>query len=157
MPWRWLQTMLIGLLAAWTMSIACAHEVRPAYLQIDQVGPSRYQLLWRTPVIAGMRLPVLLRLPGGIHEVTEPVVQELSDSFVERRLIDAGIQGLDGTHSTTLVHPSQPWLDIAASAGPLAVATAFLSHGIEHILFGFDHLLFVLGLIFIVRKGRVLL
>jgi hypothetical protein len=67
------------------------------------------------------------------------------------------VQMLDGTHSTTPVHPSQPWLDIAASAGPLAVATAFLTHGIEHILFGFDHLLFVLGLIFIVRKGRVLL
>ena len=30
-------------------------------------------------------------------------------------------------------------------------------HGIEHILFGFDHLLFVLALILIVRDGRVLL
>ena len=30
-------------------------------------------------------------------------------------------------------------------------------HGIEHILFGFDHLLFVLALILIVRSGRVLL
>ncbi len=30
-------------------------------------------------------------------------------------------------------------------------------HGIEHILFGFDHLLFVLALILIVRSRRVLL
>jgi hydrogenase/urease accessory protein HupE len=30
-------------------------------------------------------------------------------------------------------------------------------HGIEHILLGFDHLLFVLALILIVRSGRVLL
>ena len=67
------------------------------------------------------------------------------------------VQMLDGTHSTTLVRPSQPWVDIATSQGPLAVAGAYLSHGIEHILFGFDHLLFVLGLILIVRNTRMLL
>ena len=66
MHWRWLQVALVGLLAALMvpMPLARAHEVRPAYLQIDEVGPGRYQLLWRTPVLAGMRLPVVLRLPG---------------------------------------------------------------------------------------------
>lgn len=181
MPWRWLRAALVALLSSLTTAIAFAHEVRPAYLQIDEIGPGRYQLLWRTPVIAGMRLPVLLRLPDEIDEVAGPVVQELSDSLVERRLIDAGIQGLagkriefvglqatitdvlvrvqtlDGTHSTTLVHPSLPWLDIATSQGPFAVAGAYLSHGIQHILFGYDHLLFVLGLILIVRTTRMLL
>jgi hydrogenase/urease accessory protein HupE len=37
------------------------------------------------------------------------------------------------------------------------VAAAYLVHGIEHILFGFDHLLFVLALVLIVRDRRVLL
>ena len=183
MHWRWLQVTLIGLLAALLvpMPLARAHEVRPAYLQIDEVEPGRYQLLWRTPVLAGMRLPVVLRLPDEIHDVIEPAAQELSDSLVERHLFDAGTQGLagrriefvglqatvtdcmvrvqmlDGTHSTTLVRPSQPWVDIATSQGALAVAGAYLSHGIEHILFGFDHLLFVLGLILIVRNTRMLL
>jgi hydrogenase/urease accessory protein HupE len=171
------------LLAAPAMPLpsACAHEVRPAYLQIDEVASGRYHLLWRTPVLAGMRLPVVLRLPGDIHDVVEPAVQELSDSLVERRVLDAvpgglaghriefvGLQAtitdvlvrvqlLDGTHSTTLVRPSKPWIDIAASQGPLTVAAAYLSHGIEHILLGFDHLLFVLALILIVRSARVLL
>jgi hydrogenase/urease accessory protein HupE len=62
----------------------------------------------------------------------------------------------DGTGSTTLVRPSQPWVEIAGSSGPLAVTRAYLTHGIEHILFGFDHLLFVLALILIVRSRRVL-
>ena len=53
-------------------SIACAHEIRPAYLQIDEVGPGRYQLLWRTPVLSGMRLPVMLRLPDEIHRSQRP-------------------------------------------------------------------------------------
>ena len=183
MHWRWLQVALAGLLAALMvpMPLARAHEVRPAYLQIDEVGPGRYQLLWRTPVLAGMRLPVVLSLPDDIHDVIEPAAQELSDSLVERRVFDAGIQGLagrriefvglqatvtdvlvrvqmlDGTHSSTLVRPSQPWVDIATSRNSLQVATAYLMHGIEHILFGYDHLLFVLALILIVRRGRVLL
>jgi len=160
---------------------ARAHEVRPAYLQIDEVAAGRYHLLWRTPVLAGMRLPVVLRLPDDIHDVVDPAAQELSDSLLERRVLDAGptglagkriefvglqatitdvlvrVQLLDGTHSTTLVRPSRPWVDVATSQGPLAVAAAYLSHGVEHILFGFDHLLFVLALILIVRSGRVLL
>jgi hydrogenase/urease accessory protein HupE len=183
MHWRWLQVALAGLLAALMVPMprARAHEVRPAYLQIDEVGPGRYQLLWRTPVLAGMRLPVILRLPDEIHDLVEPAAQELSDSMVERRVFDAGTHGLagrriefvglqatvtdvlvrvqmlDGTHSTTLVRPSQPWVDIATLQGALGVAGAYLSHGIEHILFGYDHLLFVLGLILIVRNTRMLL
>jgi len=156
-----------------------AHEIRPAYLQIDESAPGRYQLLWRTPVLSGMRLPVVLRLPNEIHDVIAPAGQELSGSLIERRVVGDGqlsgrriefvglqatitdvlvrVQMLDGTHSTTLVRPSQPWVDIATSQGPLAVAGAYLLHGIEHILLGVDHLLFVLGLILIVRSTRMLL
>jgi hydrogenase/urease accessory protein HupE len=180
---RRLQVALAGLLAALMvpMTLAHAHEVRPAYLQIDEIGPGRYQLLWRTPMLAGMRLPVALRLPDEIHNIVEPFAQVLSDSLVERQVIDVGAQGLagkriefvglqatvtdvlvrvqmlDGAHSTALVRPSQPWVDIATSLGSLAVAGAYLLHGIEHILFGFDHLLFVLGLILIVRNTWMLL
>jgi hydrogenase/urease accessory protein HupE len=55
------------------------------------------------------------------------------------------------------VRPSRAWVEIAISRGPLSVAGAYLLHGIEHILLGFDHLLFVFALILIVRSGRVLL
>ena len=149
---------------------ASAHESRPAYLAVTETAPGQFSVLWRTPVLAGMRLPIVLKLPGRVKNLKDPVLSELADSLVERRWVDAGpnglageriefaglqltitdvlvrVQKLDGTHSTTLVHPSHPWVDIATSQGPLAVAGAYLSHGIEHILFGFDHLLFVLGL-----------
>lgn len=160
---------------------ASAHESRPAYLAVNETAPGQFSVLWRTPVLAGMRLPIVLKLPDRVKNLKDPVVSELADSLVERRWVDAGPNGLageriefaglqltitdvlvraqmlDGTHSTTLVHPSQPWVDIATSQGPLAVAGAYLSHGIEHILFGFDHLLFVLGLILIVSSTRMLL
>jgi hypothetical protein len=63
---------------------------------------------------------------------------------------------LDGRSATTMVRPSRPWLEVPAEQGPLSVATAYLRHGIEHILFGFDHLLFITALMLIVRDWRVL-
>ena len=140
----------------------------------------RYEVMWHTPLLAGMRLPVLLRFPDTVRNVTEPVERELPGSLLERRLVEAmggldgksiefvGLQATitdvlvrvqmsDGTRSTTLVRPSRPWIVIAPAQGLAAIAGAYLMHGIEHILFGFDHLLFVFALILIVRSGRVLL
>ena len=160
---------------------ASAHEARPAYLAINQTASGQFSILWRTPVLAGMRLPVVLELPDRVRDIKEPVVSELADSQVERRWIDAGPSGLageriefaglqltitdvlvrvqmrDGSVSTTLVRPSRPWIEIAAAPGLLAIAGAYVLHGIEHILFGFDHLLFVLALILIVSSRRMLL
>jgi hypothetical protein len=160
---------------------ASAHESRPAYLAIGETVPGQFSVLWRTPVLAGMRLPIVLKLPDRVKNLKDPIVSELSDSLVERRWVDAGPNGLvgeriefaglqltitdvlvrvqmrDGTVSTTLIRPARPWIEIAAAPGLLAVAGAYVLHGIEHILFGFDHLLFVLALILIVRSGQVLL
>ena len=76
--WHWLQVALVVVLTALItpMSIAWTHEIRPAYLQIDEIGLGRYQLLWRTPVFSGMRLPVVLRLPDELHQITAPTVRE---------------------------------------------------------------------------------
>jgi hydrogenase/urease accessory protein HupE len=184
MSWRWLQVAFAGLFVALTMPqmpIAHAHEIRPAYLQIDEVGPGRYQLLWRTPVLAGMRLPVVLGLPDELHDIATPATQELSDSLIERRVIDGGGQGLagkridfvglqatitdvlvrmatlSGAHSTILVHPAQSYVDFEADRGLLATAGSFLLSGIEHILLGVDHLLFILGLLLIVKSTWMLI
>ena len=160
---------------------ASAHEARPAYLAVTETAPGQFSVLWRTPVLAGMRLPIVLKLPDRVKNLKDPIVSELADSLVERRWVDAGPNGLageriefaglqltitdvlvrvqmrDGTVSTTLVRPNRPWIEIAAAPGLLAVAGAYVLHGIEHILFGFDHLLFVLALILIVRSRKVLL
>ena len=78
---RWLLALLISFFA--TTGVLSAHEIRPAYLQIDQVGHNRFSVLWRTPILAGMRLPVLLKFSDGIRTVTGPLERELSDSVVE--------------------------------------------------------------------------
>ncbi len=173
---------VFGLLAALAHgSLAQAHESRPAYLEINETAPGRYEMLWRTPLNAGMRLPVVLQLPDGTRNITEPSLREFSGMLLERRLLDAGGSGLtgkriefvglqatitdvlvrqqalDGSHTTTLVHPSQPWVVIATSPGIGGIVGAYFMQGIEHILFGVDHLLFVLGLLLMVRQRRMLL
>ena len=143
-----------------------AHETRPAYLEIKETSHNRYEVLWRTPLLSGMRLPVALKFPDGVSNVKDPIVLELPDSLVVHRTIRpegnglagqriefVGLQAtitdvlvrtelLDGTHSTTLVHPSKPWVEIAVSRGPMAIAGAYIQHGMEHILLGLDHLAF---------------
>ncbi|MGH6898854.1 MAG: HupE/UreJ family protein [Geminicoccaceae bacterium] len=176
-PWARVIGAMVGLLGL--TSLASAHEIRPAYLQIDQIGPDRYDVLWRTPRLSGMRLPVVLRLPEGVTNVTEPVERPLPDSLLERRVIAApgglagkriefvGLQATitealvrthtwDGSESTTIVRPSQPWLDVPARQGWIEVALSYLREGVAHILFGLDHLLFVAALMLIVRDWRTL-
>jgi len=159
---------------------AWAHEARPAYLEIKETAPGRFSVLWRTPVLAGMRLPVALRISEDVRNVTEPTVQQLADSIVERRSIEAGPNGLaakriefvglqltitdvlvrvellDGRHWTTIARPSQPWIEIAAARTWPAVAGTYIVEGIRHILLGADHLLFVLGLQLIVKDRWML-
>jgi hydrogenase/urease accessory protein HupE len=174
-----LALIIIGCLFA--ASLASAHEARPAYLEIKETAPGEFSVLWRTPVLAGMRLPIVLKLPDEVKNLREPSVQELADSFLERRWIEAGPNGLagkrirfpglqatitdvlvrvemlDGRKWTAIIHPPQPWVEIAASQTLLEVTGTYIVQGIRHILFGADHMLFVLGLLLIVKDRWMLL
>ncbi len=154
-----------------------AHESRPAYLEIKQTSANRYNVLWRTPVNSGMRLPVALRFPDEVRNVTEPGIQELNDSLIERRLIDVsnglvgkrveilGLQAtiievlvrlerLDGTTQVTRLTPSSPSFVVEAVPRTSQVAAAYLGLGIEHILSGIDHLLYILAMLLLVKGWR---
>jgi hydrogenase/urease accessory protein HupE len=160
---------------------AFAHEARPAYLEIRETAPGRFDVLWRTPVLSGMRLPVALKLPDENRNAREPVTQQLADSIVERRVIEAGPDGLsgrriefpglqltitdvlvrvemlDGRQWTAIARPAQPWIEFDAAQTRWGVVGTYLVEGVRHILFGADHLLFVLGLLLIVESRWTLI
>jgi hypothetical protein len=160
---------------------ASAHESRPAYLEVKETAPDRYGILWRTPVLSGNQLLVTLKLPEGIEDTEPKIVQELSDSRVERRWIDAGPGGLtgkqiefvglqftitdvlarfeflDGRELTLIARPSHPYVTVEGSQSSWQVALTYTVEGVRHIGFGFDHLLFVLALLLIVKGGWMLL
>ena len=118
---------------------ARAHESRPAYLEIKETAPGQFSRAVAHAGAGGHALPLVLKMPDGVRDLKEPVVQELTDSLVERRWIDAGRTGspasasrssgfsctitdvlvrvelLDGRTLQTIVRPSQPWVEIAAS------------------------------------------
>jgi len=147
-------------------------------LQIEDTAPGRHNVVWRTPLLSGQRLPIALRFPDEVRNHREPVVRQFPDALQERRWVDAGagglagkriefvglqatitdvlvrVQTLDGFESTTLVHPSKAWVEVARSRGLLSVAGSYTLLGIEHIGFGIDHLLFVLALL-IITNGTV--
>lgn len=169
---RFLAGLLLALLFA--LPAAQAHEIRPAYLEINETAPGQFSVLWRIPVMAGTRLPVVLKLPDDVRNLKAPVVQELTDSLVERRWIEAGprgltgkrielpglqltltdalvrVQTLNGTAQVTRLTPSVPSFVIEAAPGRFEVVRTYLLLGIEHILTGVDHLLFVSGLLLLV-------
>jgi hydrogenase/urease accessory protein HupE len=158
-------------------AITLAHESRPAYLEISEIAPARYSVLWRTPVNSGVLLPVRLTLPDCSRDLSPPAVRDLADSRIERRVITcpSGLAGkridfvglqntitdvlvrvqlLEGAQSTTLVHPSSASVQIPAASSLTDVARAYVAYGFDHILGGMDHLLFLLGLLLIVRGKR---
>lgn len=175
-----MRALLAMLLALFVPIVAHGHESRPAYLELRESAPGRFDVLWRTPVLAGVRLPVALQMPAGVRNLREPTVEELSDSLLERRTVDAGPDGLagrriglpglqltitdvlariellDGRAWTIVARPAQPWIEIARARGRAATAFTFFTQGIEHILLGVDHLLFVFGLLLIVRTPWML-
>ena len=173
--------LLVLLLATQLLMVPVqAHESRPAYLEIRETAPNQFSVLWRTPVLAGNRLLVRLMLPKGVSDLKPPLVQELSDSRVERRWIDAGPEGLggkriefaglqltitdvlarveflDGRKWTVIARPAEPWISIAETQTRRQVAGTYVLEGIRHIMLGADHLLFVLGLLLIVKNRWML-
>jgi hydrogenase/urease accessory protein HupE len=66
------------------------------------------------------------------------------------------VELLDGRTMQMIARPSHPWVEVAASQSWWQVMGTYVVEGMRHILFGADHLLFVLGLLLIVKDGWML-
>jgi len=160
---------------------ADAHRLQPAYLEINEQSAGKFSILWKRPFIGGRPMNIYPQLPSNFRNLTEPVVQLLSTGAVERWMVASGKNGLtnetividglsatqtdtllriqliDGSMHTTVLRPGSPSFLIPQKASKSKVAGSYLVLGIEHILGGFDHLLFVLGLLLIVRSTMLLI
>ena len=167
---------------AWLMSPAgIAHEIRPAYLEITENAQHRFDVLWKQPSIGTLVLKLTPRVSNGLLD-GDPAEESFANSFVVRRWENlaftrdsfdgatVAIEGLEFTITDALVNisfangqevqeilrPATPSMRIHLTGTGKAAVAAYLRLGIEHILTGFDHLSFVLGLLLLVRS-RVLL
>jgi len=162
---------LLWLLA---FSASFAHEVRPAFLSLTETAPSEFSVLWKQPIIDGKRLkikptfpeacsqsdPKLTRRGGTVNErsiLSCPLTEgKIVLEGLERTLTDvfAEINYLNGETRTALIKPATPRM--ALGGAPESPARHYLRIGIDHIIFGWDHLLFVIGLTLLVTRRQIL-
>ena len=166
----WLAALILWF--GWTAA-AAAHEVRPALVQIVATAPGDYEVTWKRPVVGDMALRLIPHLSGGALE-KPPAAEQVAPGYMTRVWRVRGGAPLDGQtlrvegleHSVTdvlvrvsapagrtldlVLRPSDPTVRLnLAPAGGIAVP-GYLKLGVEHILTGFDHLLFVLGLLLLI-------
>jgi len=159
---------------------AAAHEVRPAFLQIREIEPATYDILWKTPAQGDMRLALNVVLPPGCRTVGQPRVTPVAAAVIQRwrSACDGGLVGKEivienlettltdvilrfepllGPPKTLRMDGSAPRAVIPAQQSRWSVARTYGYLGVEHIIFGFDHLLFVLCLLILVGDLKRLL
>jgi len=148
-----------------------ADEMRPALVQINQVDENHYQILWKVPARGEMKLKLSLI----IDEEHPPATREsyfVEGSYIERWQIERpdGVQGmhveiiqprtrltdviiryesLQGEMVTGRINASHPSFTFSQELSYENVVKTYTMLGIEHILIGLDHLLFVACLVLI--------
>lgn len=158
--------------------LARADEFKPAYLQLTQVDHETYDVLWKIPAIdesttlkvtpqfpdgAEMLMPVRstfargvtvqrwrMRVPGGL-DGKAVVFTHLSATRID---VLARLVRVDGAVQLERILPTSPRFVGRPSLGRLEVVRTYTVLGIEHILTGFDHLLYVLAMLILVSGWR---
>jgi hypothetical protein len=157
-----------------------AHEMRPAFLELNQTSADKYDVLWKVPAIQNARLALYVKFPNQCVENTARRSYQAGGSFIERISIQcknglvgsnifieglsatftdvlARVQRIDGTTQIARLTPASPSFTVETTPNWKEMAGTYLHLGTKHILMGFDHLLFVLGLLVIVGRRWKLL
>lgn len=175
-----LRTILAALLAVfWVCTTAKSHELRPAFLDMQETAPDVFAVVWKVPAAGDMRLPLDLQLPANCAERTPPA-KEFDNNYLLTRwtaLCSGGLRGhdiavaglrttltdvlarigyADGTSEVSRLTPEHPRFTVTGKMDGWATASTYFMLGVEHILTGIDHLLFVLALMLLIRNRWML-
>ncbi|CAA0087630.1 Uncharacterised protein [Zhongshania aliphaticivorans] len=152
---------------------ANAHKLAPSLLELRQLPSGIISVWWKTPVLAvaspSVVLPSSCQRIGGIK-------QEVVDNAIERRYsiscsgessLVFSINGLaasrsaallrwygDGGQQQKLLRSDEDSFSPEDSADHGSTVVQFTALGVEHILIGIDHLLFVLGLLLVAQRRK---
>ncbi len=165
---------LLLAICLWCVALtAAAHEVRPAFLRVMEKAPGEFNVVWKQPVLSGQRLRIRPTFPESCTQTqsrldrTGNTVAErfnvscdlregvLSLPGLENTLTDAFVEitYLNGDVRAALLKPAD--LSLPLSGPQASPAKDYLWIGVEHIIYGWDHLLFVIGLTLLVGGRRV--
>ena len=173
-----MRAVLLALLLVLT-SVATAHEIRPAFLRVQQIEAENYDILFRVPARGNLRLAIYVEMPENCKIDGEPVTWQQGGMMVERWSSECpgglagselNIAGLEATLTDVLFHyerlngttqiarltSTMTRITVSDSESWQEVIGTYTALGFEHILLGIDHLLFVLALLIIVPNLRTL-
>lgn len=170
---RWLVIALLAVAALAQTTGTKAHEGRPIYIEVTEGADTNVRLRWRIPPVMAKGDVPMIRLSGtgcqfaaglprpsliGEHlyrctvrpeavEIKFPRANPVLSTLVvfSRR---------DGTTHPVMAPPDRAIIPLPQKQRFLEVAKGYLTAGTDHILEGYDHLLFVLCLILIASDPR---
>lgn len=149
---------------------ARAHQTALAVMAVTELQPGRYALRWENAPVDEQSASVRVSAIWPEHCVEKwPALDCGAEGLVGRIGFEGlgvaqsaamlRIRALDGATQVVMLTPSAPVGRVAPNFDPeswegrAGIFGSYLAIGIEHILIGIDHLLFVLGLIWIAGAG----
>jgi hydrogenase/urease accessory protein HupE len=158
---------------------AGAHPLAPSLLELRELGEGRVEVTWTLPRLRPPGPGPLPVLPASCGALGEPEAGGDALRVWQRWTADCGaslvgttvhVDGLEATGGSAVVRAQladgrtvqgvasarRPGFTIPYRPGRGAVLGAYARLGVEHILSGLDHLLFVVGLLLLTRTMRLL-
>jgi hydrogenase/urease accessory protein HupE len=175
--------LIVALAAFAPLNTAHAHAFAPALLELRemgaQLGSEIVNVRWKQPRARAMGSALIPVLPADcVSKEPQTVIEgtglvstwsiECEESLVGQTVEVQGIARSganvllrivlkDGRKLTHILKAEQPTFVVPERQTTLTVAANYTRIGVEHILSGWDHLLFVLGLVLLVGYNRRLL
>ncbi len=158
---------------------ASAHESRPLYVEVEEKAPLVFSVRWKVPPTIDARNVPTVSMTGGCTLATGEAMAAAGGAFLRTfhcRTEPAGtvlrvdyplfnpsvsslvrVTRLSGERQTLLGSPDQAEMIFPATESFGQVARDYLALGVRHILEGYDHLLFLVCLLFIAGTWRRIL
>jgi hydrogenase/urease accessory protein HupE len=153
---------------------AHADELRPGYLQLTQRSASQWEIVFKAPILGGLAARARPTFPE-YCKVSSGSARLDSGALVSRGTMDCskpltggevGLRGMESGFTDALLRiaplgrpvqaerltPERPLIRVVEVPGRGQVAWTYFVIGIEHILAGFDHLLFVISLVLLLGR-----
>jgi hydrogenase/urease accessory protein HupE len=156
-----------------------AHELRPGFLELRQQTVEHYAVRFKVPARGQMRLGLRVRFPADCVNLKPPRSERAGTGILDRFVVscpggldnrEIAIDGLattftdvvarvvrsDGTVQSARLTPDQPYFTILPAPSWVDTARTYFLLGLQHILLGFDHLMFVLVLLLLIHDRWML-
>jgi hypothetical protein len=172
-----LAALLLALLLGGQSGPAAGHALEPGFLELRALGGEVWRAFWKVPQVGAGPMPMVAVLPEGCDARRPPEPRFDGTAYVAEWAAtclggiaggEIRIEGLERTETDVLVRyelapgagesrrltAARTGFVVPEPQGARGVFAAYGALGIDHILKGMDHLMFVFALVLLIRDGR---